>query len=286
MRSQFRDTIIDLHNDKIVLILGDVSVYLFNEFTQNNPDRVYNLAICENSLISVSAGLSSLGFIPFVHTINPFISDRSYEQIKLDMCYNQFGANIVTCGATFDYAFDGTTHHSQTDIANLRLLPDIEVLHPGSNKEVDVLIRSQYDNGKVTYYRLSDFPHEIDMDVKFGKGVELFDRGSKYTIMTSGPILQNVYEAVKDLDVNLVYFHTIKPIDVEMIKKYKNTNILVFQDVNGLYEAICEISGLNIKKFGVFDEFYTDYGNVHDARNYYGLSTEKINEDIKNVLQR
>jgi transketolase len=94
MRKQFRDTITDLHNDKIVLILGDVSVYLFNEFTQNNPDRVYNLAICENSLISVSAGLSSLGFIPFVHTINPFICDRSYEQIKgFIVCTNGINPN-------------------------------------------------------------------------------------------------------------------------------------------------------------------------------------------------
>ena len=284
MRKQFRDTITDLHNDKIVLILGDVSVYLFNEFTQNNPDRVYNLAICENSLISVSAGLSSLGFIPFVHTINPFISDRSYEQIKLDMCYTQFGANIVTCGATFDYAFDGASHHCQTDIANLRLLPDIEVLQPGSNKEVDVLIRSQYDNGKTTYYRLSDFPHEIDMDVEFGKGVELFDKGSKYTIMTSGPILQNVYEAVKDLDVNLVYFHTIKPIDIELIEKYKDTNILVFQDVNGLYEAICEVFNLNVKKVGVGNEFYKNYGTVHDAREYFGLSINLIHEKVMNEL--
>ena len=95
------------------------------------------------------------------------MSDRSYEQIKLDMLYNQFGGNIVTCGATFDYAFDGASHHCHNDIANLRLLPDIEVLQPGSDKEVDVLVRSQYNNGKTTYYRLSDFPHNIDIDVAF-----------------------------------------------------------------------------------------------------------------------
>ena len=220
MRKQFRDTIVDINDDKVVLILGDVSVYLFNEFESNNPDKVFNLAIGENSLVSVSAGLSSQGLIPFVHTINPFLSDRSYEQIKLDMLYNQFGGNIVTCGATFDYAFDGASHHCHNDIANLRLLPDIEVLQPGSDKEVDVLVRSQYNNGKTTYYRLSDFPHNIDIDVEFGKGVEIFDKGSSRTVMTSGPILQNVYEAVKDLDVNLVYFHTIKPIDTDLIEKY------------------------------------------------------------------
>ena len=43
------------------------------------------------------------------------------------MCYNQYGGNIVTCGATFDYAFDGVSHHCYSDIANLRLLPNIEV---------------------------------------------------------------------------------------------------------------------------------------------------------------
>jgi len=284
MRKQFRDTIVDINDDKVVLILGDVSVYLFNEFESNNPDKVFNLAIGENSLVSVSAGLSSQGLIPFVHTINPFLSDRSYEQIKLDMLYNQFGGNIVTCGATFDYAFDGASHHCHNDIANLRLLPDIEVLQPGSDKEVDVLVRSQYNNGKTTYYRLSDFPHNIDIDVEFGKGVEIFDKGSSTTVMTSGPILQNVYEAVKDLDVNLVYFHTIKPIDTDLIEKYRWTDILVFQEANGLYEAICDLPYLEVKKFGISDNFYTEYGSVHDARKYYGLDVDNINKKTRSEL--
>ena len=84
MRKQFKETIIDINDEKIVLILGDVSVYLFDDFKIKNPNKVFNLAIGENSLVSVSAGLSSQGLIPFVHTINPFLSDRSYEQIKLD----------------------------------------------------------------------------------------------------------------------------------------------------------------------------------------------------------
>jgi len=285
MRKQFRDTLSKLNNNDIVLILGDVSVYLFNQYAEENSDKVYNLAIGENSLVSVSAGLSSQGLIPFVHTINPFLSDRSYEQIKLDMCYNQYGGNIVTCGATFDYAFDGVSHHCYSDIANLRLLPNIEVLQPGSDKEVDVLIRSQYDNNKTTYYRLSDFPHNIDIDVEFGKGVDLINKWSNTTVMTSGPILQNVYDAVKDLDVNLVYFHTIKPIDKDIIKKYSNTKICVFQDVNGLYEAITEVEGLDVKKFGISDDFYTEYGSVHDARKHYGLDAESINKTIRDELK-
>ena len=287
MRNQFRDTIMDLstHDDKIVMILGDVSVYLFNDFKEKYPDRFYNMGICENTLISVAAGLSSQGFFPFVHTIAPFITERSFEQIKLDMCYNQFGANIVSCGASFDYAWDGATHHSYTDLAILRMLPHIEVIQPGSRKEVDILLRSQYNNGKTTYFRLSDHPHDIDVPVEFGKGVVLRDSGSNVTVMTAGPVVGNVLEACRDLDVNLVYFHTIKPIDKEIISRFKGSEILVIHDAFGLYEAICEVPNLSISYHGMPDEFCTWYGTLHDVRKKIGLDTESIRELVRQKIK-
>jgi transketolase len=287
MRKQFKNTVMDLvtKDGKIVMILGDVSVYLFNDFKEKYPDRFYNMGICENTLISVAAGLSSLGFFPFVHSIAPFITERSFEQIKLDMCYNEFGGNIVSCGASFDYAWDGATHHSYTDLGILRLLPGIEVIQPGSRKEVDILIRSQYNNGKTTYFRLSDNPHNIDVPVKFGKGVLLKDTASKVTVMTAGPILDNVFKACRDLDVNLVYFHTIKPIDKEIILKFKNTKILVFHDAFGLYEAVCEVPNLSISNHSFPDEFYSCYGTVQDARQKIRLDTESIREIVSREIE-
>lgn len=288
MRKQFRDTIMDLstYDDKIVMVLGDVSVYLFNDFKEKYPDRFYNMGICENTLISVAAGLSSQGFFPFVHTIAPFVTERSFEQIKLDMCYNQFGANIVSCGASFDYAWDGATHHSYTDLAILRMLPHIEVIQPGSRKEVDILIRSQYNNGKTTYFRLSDHPHDIDVPVEFGKGMVLRDSGSDVTVMTAGPILGNVMEACRDLDVNLVYFHTIKPIDKEIISRFKSSEILVLHDAFGLYEAICEVPNLSVSYHGMPDEFCTWYGTLHDVRKKIGLDTESIREIVSHKIEK
>jgi transketolase len=287
MRQQFKNTIMDLatKDDKIVIILGDVSVYLFNDFKEKYPDKFYNMGICENTLISVGAGLSSLGFFPFVHSIAPFVTERSFEQIKLDMCYNEFGGNIVSCGASFDYAWDGATHHSYTDLGILRLLPGIEVIQPGSRKEVDILIRSQYSNGKTTYFRLSDNPHNIDLPVKFGKGVLLKDAVSKVTVMTAGPILDNVFEACRDLDVNLVYFHTIKPIDKEIILRFQNTKILVFHDAFGLYEAVCEVPNLSVSNHSFPDEFYSCHGTVHDARQKIGLDTESIKEVVRREIE-
>lgn len=282
MRKQFRDTIMDLSlsEDRIIIILGDVSVYLFNNFKEKYPERFYNMGICENTLISVAAGLSSQGFIPFVHTINPFITERCYEQIKLDMCYNRFGGNIISCGASFDYAWDGATHHCYTDLAILRLLPDLEAIQPGSRKELNVLLRSQYNNGKTTYFRLSDHPHDIDMDVEFGKGVVLRDSNSKVTVVTAGPLLGNVMGACRDLDVNIVYFHTIKPIDKELINRFRDTKLIVIHDAFGLYEAVCEVPLIKASYHGIPDEFCSWYGTLIDIREKIGLDTKSIRERI------
>lgn len=281
MRKQFKDTVTDLalNDDKIIVIIGDISAYIFKDFQEKYPNRFYNMGICENALISVTAGIASQGFIPFVHTIAPFITERSFEFIKLDMCYNKFGGNIVSCGASFDYAWDGATHHCYTELATLRLLPDMEVIQPGSRKELDTLMRSQYNNGKTTYFRLSDNPHNIDIPtIEFGKGAVLKNNNSKITVMTAGPILKNVLEACKDLDVNLVYFHTIKPIDKEIIRKFKDTEIVVIHDAFGLYEAICEVPNVSASYYGLPDRFCVWYGTVDDIRKKIGLDVNAIRE--------
>lgn len=286
MRKQFRDTVVDLaeQDEKVVVVLGDISHFLFLPFQEKHPDRCYNMGICENALIGVSAGLGAQGFHPFVHTIAPFITERSLEQIKLDLCYNQFGANIVSTGASFDYAWDGATHHCYTDLAILRLLPGMEVLQPGSRKEVDVLLRSQYNNGKPTYFRLSDFGHTVDVPVQFGKAAILKDTDANLTVMTAGPILGNVLEACGDLPVNLVYFNTIKPIDHEAIARFRHTEILVIHDAFGLSEAIHEVPQLNLIQIGMPDRYCVWYGTVHDIRKMVGLDPIALRRAIQDRL--
>lgn len=286
MRRQFKDMISQLatQDETIVLILGDVSVYLFREFQQKYPQRFYNMGICENTLISVAAGLRAQGYIPFVHTIAPFITERSYEQIKLDMCYNKFPGNIVTCGASFDYAWDGATHHTFTDLAILRMLPNMEVLQPGSIRELDVLLRSQYNNENATYFRLSDHPHDINFPIEFGKAVILKDNGADVTVMTAGPILGNVFEAVRDLNVNLVYHHTIKPIDKDAVQRFKHTEIVVIHDAFGLYEAVCETPGINACAYGFGDQFCCSYGTLQQIREKIGLDTKAIRDFIQKKI--
>lgn len=287
MRKQFVATASELAlaDEKVVILLGDISHFQFMSLQQRIPSRVYNIGICENAIVSLGAGLGAQGMFPFLHTITPFLTERCLEQIKLDLCYNQFGANLVTTGASFDYAWDGATHHCYTDLAILRLLPGMEVTQPGNARELDTLIRSQYNNGKPTYFRLSDHGHSLDFKVKFGKANILKEiAGAGVTVMTAGPILGNVMEAVRDLPVNLVYFNTIKPIDKEVIARFKHTKILVIHDAHGLQEAIHEVPDLSVSNHGLPDQFCVWYGTVRDIRKTIGLDPAAIKKLVQDTL--
>ncbi len=288
MRRQFKDTFQDLagRDASLVLLLGDVSVYLFRDFQERSPERFYNLGICENTIISTAAGLSSQGLTPVAHTIAPFLTERCYEHIKLDLSYNRFPACIVTCGASFDYSWDGATHHCFTDLELMRMLPNMEVFQPGSEKELDALFRQRYNSPSVKYYRLSDHPHTIDLDVEFGKGVVLKDSGAPLTVMTAGPILGNVLEACRDLPVNLVYFHTLKPLDAELVARFRNTRVLTVHDAFGLKEAIHEVPEMRVTHHGLCGEFVTCYGKLDDARRSCGLDVSGIAERVRAELAK
>jgi transketolase len=171
-------------------------------------------------------------------------------------------------------------------MAILRLLPHMEVIQPGSRKEVDVLIRSQYNNGKTTYFRLSDHPHSVDLPVEFGKGVVIKDASATMTVMTAGPLLENVLEACTGIDVNIVYFHTLKPIDRGLIETYRHTKILVVHDAFGLYEAIAEVPHLSLAYHGIPDIFCNWYGAVPEIRKQLRLDPESIRETILTNLSR
>ncbi|MGE3839979.1 MAG: transketolase family protein [Vicinamibacterales bacterium] len=279
MRKQFKDTMTALatEDERVVLLFGDISVYLFNDFQATFPDRFYNLGICEATLVSMAAGLRSQGLVPVVHSIAPFVTERAMEQIKVDLCYNRLPANIVSCGATFDYAWDGATHHAWMDLAFMRLLPATEVLQPGSPAEADFLIRTYYDSPNTSYFRLSDHTHGLTLPLQRGRGGAVVrDMGAPVTIVTAGPILADVLGAVSDLPVNVIYFHTLKPFDDDLLHAYSHTDLRVVHDSFGLFEAVSERAAGAVRRLGLPDRFCETYGTLADARRNVGLGIDDI----------
>lgn len=285
MRRQFKDTVTALAaaDPRVLVLVGDISHFLFRDFQTAFPDRFYNLGICENTIISVAAGLSSQGYIPFTHTIAPFLTERSYEQIKLDLCYNQHPANIVTCGSSFDYAWDGATHHCYTDLAILRMLPNMEVVSPATERELDILLRARYDSPVSTYFRLTDLPVTLDaaLPVEFGKGIVLRQSATaQQTVVTSGTLVTVVLEACRDLDVNVLYLHTIKPLDEALLRAFAHTQMGVVHDAWGLHEAVSAVDGVQAWRIGLPDRFPNCYGRLADVRADVGLDAASIRERL------
>src|SRR3989338_1343239 len=103
MRKQFVKTVESIlaQDEKAMLLLGDIGVFGFKKAFELFSERVLNIGILEQSTIGLAAGLSMQGFIPIVHTIAPFLVERSIEQLKDDFCYQKLGGNFVSVRSSY-----------------------------------------------------------------------------------------------------------------------------------------------------------------------------------------
>lgn len=291
MRKQLVQTVENLlmHDERLVLLLGDIGVFGFRNAFQAFPERVYNIGILEQATISVAAGLSKTDLIPVVHTIAPFLVERSLEQLKDDFCYQRLGGNFVSVGASYDYAALGCTHHCPGDVGTLKNMPGMEIVLPGTAGEFDQLFRQGYANGHPTYYRLSERENPVTLEVSFGKA-NVVQTGSLATVVTVGPALKPVLEAVKDLDVAVVYYTCVSPFDVETLKaNCSSGKVLLCEPYysGGLVSDILKAlwpSPVLMDSVGVPHEFLTHYGSAEDHDKAIGLTPDAIRQRLERLL--
>ena len=109
MRREFGKIMVDIaeKDEKVFLLVGDIGFKIFDDFREKFPDRFINLGVCEQSLISFSAGMALEGLKPYVYTITPFLIERPFEQIKIDI--DQQNVDVKLIGYA-DYPTQGPTH--------------------------------------------------------------------------------------------------------------------------------------------------------------------------------
>jgi transketolase len=284
MRKQFVTTVEDLilKDEKVVLLLGDIGVFGFRNSLKAYPDRVFNIGILEQSMTSLAAGLSKEGFYPILHSIAPFIVERCFEQLKVDIGYQKFSINIVSVGASYDYAALGCTHHCPGDVSLMLTIPDMNVLVPGTENEFDSLFRYTYKIGKSNYFRLTEKGHSVEgINVEYGKGVKV-KSGINGTVIAIGPMLGKVLEACRDLDVTVLYYTTLFPFDGHLLKQnFLNGKLAIvepFYEGTTAHIVLKELEALpiSIKSLGVPREFLTRYGSATEHDEYLQLDTKNI----------
>jgi transketolase len=177
---------------------------------------VVDVGIREQLMVGVAGGLALTGLRPIVHTYAPFLIERAFEQVKLDLGHQDVGAVLVSVGASFDWAQGGQTHRAPGDVALLDTLDGWSVHVPGHPDEADAALRYAVASGGRHYLRLSTdgnaAAHAPPQAPRTGR-MSLLRSGSAGTVVAVGPLLDATATAVEGLDVTLLHASTVRPFD-------------------------------------------------------------------------
>ena len=142
-------------DEKIYIIVADIGYRVFDEFREKHPDRFINMGICEQSIIGVSAGMALEGLKPWVYTITPFLIERPFEQIKLDI--DQQNVNVKLVGYA-DYPTLGPTHAELNGKKLMQLFKNITSYYPKNGMETRQVIYQAYEKNGPAFISLKSDP--------------------------------------------------------------------------------------------------------------------------------
>jgi transketolase len=142
MRKAFGETIVKLgkKDPNLFLLTGDVEQEM-NEFKKLFPERYYNLGLCEQSMISMSAGMALEGIRPVVYSITPFLLERPFEQIKIDI--DEQCLPVILIGYA-DYPTHGPTHRPLDAEGLCKLFKNVVSFFPRNLKETEQAMIEAY----------------------------------------------------------------------------------------------------------------------------------------------
>jgi transketolase len=291
-------------DQNVVLLSGDIGNRLFDDFKAKCPDRFYNCGVAESNMIGVAAGMGMSGLRPVCYTITPFITYRCMEQIRIDVCYHESPVLIVGTGSGLSYASLGSTHHSCEEMGMLRLLPGLAILAPADELEVRAALKAVLKQDGPVYMRIGKkgepVVHTREPGLTIGKAIVMRE-GSEACLLSAGTMLPVVMKAAELLEqygisTQVVSFHTIKPLDLELLKnafaKFKLVATIEEHSLlGGLGGSIAEwvvdqpkVSA-RLLRFGTRDEFLHETCEQEDAREFFGLTSEAIAAGVRKQLQ-
>ena len=126
-------------DDKLVLFMGDVGGGLFKLFEKDYPNRYFNLGTGEQSMVGIAAGMALSGWHPVVYTFTPFILERAFEQIKLDVVSNRAGVLL----AGWQDTVHGITHQATGATKLISCIPGLTLEQPETKLELDALLAEE-----------------------------------------------------------------------------------------------------------------------------------------------
>ncbi|SDY56746.1 1-deoxy-D-xylulose-5-phosphate synthase [Evansella caseinilytica] len=276
-----------------------------DQFAKEFPERMFDVGIAEQHATTMAAGLATQGMKPVFAVYSTFLQ-RGYDQVVHDVCRQNLNVFFAIDRAGLVGA-DGETHQGVFDIAYLRHLPNMKILMPKDENELQHMVytAAKYSEGPIAvrYPRGNGFGMKLDVKLKelpIGKW-EVIKEGGDLTILTFGTTIPMAMEAAGELakngfSVEVVNARSIKPMDEEMLAQLamKNRPILTVEEAalqGGFGSAVLEFFHDNqfhsmiVERMGIPDRFI-EHGSVSKLLEEVGITVPEIVNRAEKILPR
>ena len=289
------------HDDIIVLDADLSSATKTGIFKKAFPDRHINCGIAEANLIDVSAGLSTMGFVPFCSSFAMFAAGRAFEQVRNTLGYPHLNVKVCATHGGISVGEDGASHQCCEDFALMRSIPGMVVMSPSDDVEARAAVRAAYEYKGPVYIRFGRAAVPVVHDpenftFEIGKAEVLRD-GRDVAIVATGLMVAEALAAAEALagegiSARVINLCTIKPLDEETIlaAAAECGRIVTCEEHNiigGLGEAVCalvsEKAPVPVRRVGVNDEFGHS-GPAAFLLKEFGLSAEHVAEVARELV--
>ena len=253
--------------------------------------RMFNVGIREQLMIGVAAGLALEGYRPVVHSYTPFVVERPFEQVKLDLGHQDVGAVLVSNGASYDASHAGRTHQAPEDVALLASLPGWTIQVPGHPDEVERVFAQALAGDDRVYIRLSEEENHAPVN---GDGLVVLRDGSDGAplVVAVGPTLGDTLVATADLDATVVYLAMVRPFPRESLRAALRSTDVVLVEPYLAGTSAAEVSAAlsdrphRLLSLGVRNEEFRHYGKPAEHRTAHGLDAAGIRASLERFLGR
>lgn len=304
-RNGYGEALITLgeNNKHVVVLTADLSESTrVLEFAKKYPERFIECGVAEQNMMGVAAGLALYGKIPFIASYAVFSPGRSWDQLRVSVCYSQANVKVAGAHTGISVGPDGATHQALEDIAITRVLPNLTVVVPCDSIETRKATLALALHQGPAYFRFGREKTPVitteETPFEIGKAYSMRD-GSDVAVIGAGPVLYGALAAAeklktKGVQVAVINLHTIKPIDVEaVVSAAQQCKAVVTVEESQIYggvgSAICEVLAehcpVPVERVGVKDRF-GESGEPQELLAKYGLDEAGISAAIQAVLKR
>ena len=289
------------HPDVVVLDADLAAATKTGVFRKAYPDRHFDCGIAEGNMMGVAAGLSTMGYVPFVSSFAMFAAGRAFEQVRNSIGYPHLNVKIGATHGGISVGEDGASHQCCEDFALMRSIPGMTVLCPADDVEAKAAVKAAYEHEGPVYLRfgrlaLPVFHDEATFKFEIGKGEQLTE-GSDVAIIATGLEVNEALIAAEQLknegiQARVINLCTIKPLDEELVvKAAKECGAVVTCEehsiLGGLGEAVAAVLGeqcpVPIRRVGVKDVFGHS-GPAWELLEQFGLRSDAIIAAVKELV--